>query len=240
MTLLILTAMLAADPAPRGVTVGENVVVAPDAKSVYARAKTGGIEAIDLTRGIVSWTNKDAGRLAGASDKLVFAWTAEAKKPNAFRVVVMDADTGKTLTKSEVITMPDWATTAKVGGRSFRVGARAEGKDVVLVWQANAFYYGGAAPPPEVEAAARKEATGVVTIDPTSGGVTKLDRKPKDDEFGKFGNKAGDYEFGVTEMLPGFKPGGDRMTTVTLTVVKGKKAVLRRELAGNPWNPPPP
>jgi hypothetical protein len=30
------------------------------------------------------------------------------------------------------------------------------------------------------------------------------------------------------------------VTTVTLTVLKGKIELWSRELAGNPWSPPPP
>ena len=240
MTLLLLTAMLAAEPAASATLVGHDVVVSPNAKIVYARAKAGGVEAIDAATGKELWTNKDAQHIAGASDKMAIGWTTDAKKPREFRVLLIDTATGKTVAKSDAIELPDWATTAKVYGRSFRIGAQPDGDKVLLVWQANAFYAGGAAPPPEVEAAARKEATGVVTIDPASGKLAKLDRKPKNEEFGKFSNKAGDYEFRVSEMLPGFRPGAAGMTKVTLTVLKGKTELWTRELAGNPWSPPPP
>jgi hypothetical protein len=240
MTLLLLTAMLAAEPAATATLIGGGAIVSPDAKSVFAPAQGGGVEAIDLAKGTVSWTSKDASQLAGASDTMVFAWASDAKKPHTFRAVVIDSATGKTLAKSDPIAMPDWATTEKVGGRSFRVGARADGNKVVLVWQANAFYYGGAAPTEEILEAAKKEAAGVVSIDAATGKIANLGRKPKDEEFGAFKNKVGDYEFGITEMIPGFKPGAPMVTKVTLSVVKGKAAVWRRELAGNPWSPPPP
>jgi hypothetical protein len=239
MTLLLLSAVLAAEPSVAA-QIGGGAVVSPDAKLVFAPAKGGGIEALDVATGKPLWTSKDAKQIAGASDKMVFAWVADEKKPNTFRAVVIDAGTGKTLAKSDAVAMPDWATTEKVGGRSFRVGARADGEKVTLVWQANAFYYGGAAPTEEILEAAKKEAAGVVSVDPATGKTAGLDRKPKPEEFGGFTNKAGEYEFRVEEMIPGFKPGAAMVTTVKLTVLKGKTAVWTRELAGNPWSPPPP
>jgi hypothetical protein len=242
MTLLLLAAMLAApdDPKPAVATiVGGGAMVSPDAKFVCAPGKDG-VELIDIATGKPLWTNKDAAKVAGASDKVVLAWAADEKKPNAFRVVMIDVVTGKTLTKSEQIEMPDWATTAKVGGRSFRTGAQVEQDAVIVVWQANANYYGGARPTPQVEAAARKSAVGVVSIDMKAGKVATLDRKPKAEEFGAFSSNVGGYEFRVTEMLPGFKPGAAMMTKVTMTVLKDKKELWTRELAGNPWSPPPP
>jgi hypothetical protein len=238
MTLFLLAAVLAAEPAAAPL-IGGGAVVSPDAKLVFAPAKGGGIEALDAATGKPLWTNKDAKQIAGASGKVVVAWVAEEKKPNAFRAVLIDAAEGKTLAKSDPIAMPDWATTAKVGGRSFRTGAVAEGDKVTVVWQANAFYFGGAAPTEEILEAAKKEAAGVVSIDP-AGKVAKLDRKPKPEEFGTFANKAGEFEFRVTEMVPGFKPGAPMVTKVMLTALKGKTEVWSRELAGNPWSPPPP
>jgi hypothetical protein len=241
MTLFLLAAVLAAEP-PASPFIGGGAVVSPDAKVVFAPAKVGGVEALDVATGKIVWGNKDAKQIAGASGKVVVAWVAEEKKPNAFRAVLIDATEGKTLAKSDPIALPDWATTEKVGGRSFRIAARAEGDGdkVTVAWQANAFYFGGAAPTEEILAAARKEAVGVVSIDPASGKIAKLDRKPKAEEFGAFTNKAGDYEFRVTEMIPGFKPGAPMVTQVKLAVLKGKTELWTRELAGNPWSPPPP
>ena len=52
--------------------------------------------------------------------------------------------------------------------------------------------------------------------------------------------KVGEYEFQTTEMTPRLKPGVPMVTTVTLKVLKGKTELWKRELAGNPWSPPPP
>ena len=241
MSLLILLAALAADPVPAsGMWIGADTLAAPDGKAIFGRGKEGGIEAIDAATGKPLWSNKDADRLAGASGDSVFAWSADAKKPNRFRIVAIDAATGKTGFKSDDIAMPDWASTGKSGGHSFRVGARSDAKNVVVVWQANTFYYGGAAPTPEIVEAARKEAVGVVSIDPKTGKATVEDRKPRDADYGTFAAKVGAMEFKLEEQLPGFKPGAAMVTKVTLSASKGDKPLWKRELAGNPWSPPPP
>ncbi len=240
--LLLLAAVLAApdDPKPAAVTmIGGGALVSPDAKLVFFPAKDGGIEAVDIANNKTLWTNKDANKLAGGSDKFVFAWTAETK-PLGLRLVTIDAANGKTVFKSDTIPLPDWASTSNGLGRTFRTAARADGDGVLVVWQANAFYAGGARPTPEIEKAARKEATGVVSIDPKTGKVAALDRKPKAEELGKMSGNAGDYEFRVTETLPGKLMGFPNTTTVTMTVLKGKDELWKRELAGNPWFPPPP
>jgi len=240
MSLLLLAAMLAADPAPVvGSWVGNDTIASPDGKLIFARGKDG-VEAIDVATGKLIWVTKGANRLAGVSGTTVIAWAADAKKPNAFSIVAMDSGTGKELFKSDAITLPDWANTAKEHGFSFRTAARSDGKQVVVVWQANTFYAGGAAPPPEVEKAARREALGSVVIDATTGKTTIEDRKPKDSEFGTFNNKVGALEFQIEEQIPAFKPGVPMVTTVTLTAMRDGKAVWSRDLAGNPWSPPRP
>lgn len=225
--------------------VGVGVVSAADQTMVFLPAKGGGIEAVDLARGLTLWKNTDADKLAGASAAVVFAWVADSKNPHSFRVVAIDAGTGRTNGKSDPIKLPDWATTAKVGGRSFRTAARVQGETVTVAWEARAFYYGGAAPSPEILAAAKKDASGLVQVNFRTGKVTPANGKPKEEDFkvgpaGAFNSKVGDYEFRIEEQIPGFKPGAERMTKVTLTVLKGKKELWKRELAGNPWSPPPP
>jgi hypothetical protein len=231
-------------PTP-GKPVGGGAIVSPDAKVVFAPAKSGGIEAIDIVTGKVLWTNTDAKRLAGASSGLVVAWLGDAKKVNALRVVVIDAGNGKTVAKTDAIELPDWASTEKVWGRSFRIASRPDAAPITVAWQANAFYSGGARPTPEIEAAARKEAVGVFKVDLKDGKVEVVNRKPFPEEFKVSPDsaaelKVGEYEFQVSEMLPKMKPGAAMTTTVTLTVLKGKTEVWKRELAGSPWSPPPP
>ncbi|MCS6866748.1 MAG: hypothetical protein RMJ56_09100 [Gemmataceae bacterium] len=234
--------MPAADSKP-GLPVGV-AIVSPDVKVIYAPAKTGGIEALDLATGKVLWLNKDANKLAGVSDKFVFTWTSDDKKPNVFRVLALDAATGKTIGQSEPMTLPEWASTRKTWGRTFRIAARAEGEGAVVYWHAGAFYAGGARPSPEIEAAARKNEMGATKIDFKTGKTTPLDTKPKDDDFqygpGALHDKIHDYEFVLNEEIPGFRPGAAMMTKVTLVVRKNGQDLWKRELAGNPFSPPPP
>jgi hypothetical protein len=242
MTLLLLAALVAppAEPKPPLITlVMGGGVATPNEKFVAVPGKEG-VELLDIATGKPAWVNKEVSKVAGASDKVVLAWSADEKKPFAFRVFVLDAETGKTLTKSDPIEMPDWAVTGHTHGRSFRTGARVEQGAVLVVWQANAFYAGGAAPSPEILKAARKEAVGVASIDMKTGKISALERKPKPEEFGTNTNKVGDYDVSVTEMLQGKPMGFAGMTTVKMTVLKDKKTLWTRELAGNPFSPPPP
>lgn len=241
MSLLLLVAALAAEPVPAsGTWLGADTLAAPDGKVVFARAKGGGVEAIEVATEKVLWVNKDAGRPAGVSGDSVFTWVADEKKSHVFRIASIEAATGKTAFRSEAITMPEWASAGKAGGRSFRTAARSDGRKVIVVWQANAFYYGGAAPTPEVLKAARKDATEVASVDPKTGKVTVEGRKPGAEEFGAFGSKVGGVEFKLEEQTPGFKPGAASVTKVTLTATRDGKALWKRELAGNPWSPLPP
>jgi hypothetical protein len=249
--ILTLVALVAAQPAladdkpAAGVPVAGIGVVSADQKAVFVPAKEGGIEALELATGKQLWVNKDAKSIAGASDKLVFAWLGDEKKANAFRVVAIDAASGKTAGKSDPIQLPDWAATGKTWGKTFRTAARADGEAVIVAWNAGAFYSGGAAPTPEIEAAARKNESGLAKVDFKTGKVTPANGKPKEDDFkvgpaGGGANKLGDYEFRMEEQIPGFKPGAPMVTKVTITVLKGGKELWKRELAGNPWSPPPP
>jgi hypothetical protein len=242
-TLAFLAALLCAADPPRATPILGIGIVSADQKLVFLPAKEGGIEAVDLATGKIAWTNKDAARLAGASDELVLAWVGDPKKPNTFRVVAMDAVSGKTVGKSDPIVLSDWAVTEGAYGRSFRTAAKVDGTGAVVVWEAGVFYAGGAAPSPKVEAAARKNESGMATVDFKSGKVTPAKGTPKEDDFkagpaGGGTNKVGPYEFQVTEEMPGFGSGAARVTKVTLVVAQDKKELWKRELAGNPWLPP--
>jgi hypothetical protein len=227
-----------AKPSPAGTPICWGGVVAPDAKTVFVPAadpKTlsrfaagGWVEARDLATGKKLWENKDAERAAAASDKLVVAWVGDAKKANAFRVVVIDAATGKTVTKSDPITMPDWAETWTGSGNKFLPEARIDGDTVTVAWWTSSQPILG--PANNLPA---KVAEGIVTVDVKTGKVTVLDRKKKEGEFKPAARKAGDYEFQVDTS-------GTLLTTAMLTVLKDKKELWKRELAGFALFPPPP
>ena len=215
--------------------------VTPDLKLVYVPAKGGGIEAIDLASGKIMWSNKNAHNVAGASNALAFAWVADEKKPNVFRIAAFDAMIGREKGTSDPIEMPEWATTAKAPGRAFSVKARDDGDLAVVAWEAGAFYAGGAAPTPEVLAAAKKNAAAMVWVKLDTGKVTLLKDKKKEDFFKPAAKPSvyGDFTLTVDEQPPA-KPGADAVTKVTLTVKKDDKKQWSRELAGNPWSPPAP
>ena len=240
---LIGAPLFAADPKPTSV-VGVGIVSA-DQKTVFLPSKEGGIEAVDLATGKVLWVTKGAGKLAGASDKVVVAWAADAKKGNAFRVTAIDTTTGKVVGTSDPISMPDWAATTNGDGYRFRAATKVDGDEAVVVWEAGTYYAGGAAPTDEILAAAKKDASGLAKVDFKTGKVAPANGKPKDDDFkvgpaGGGGNKVGTYEFQITEEIPGFRPGAPMVTKVTFTVTQDKREVWKRELAGNPWLPPRP
>ena len=215
--------------------------VTPDHKLVLVPAKGGGIEALSLATGKAMWTNKAAGEVAGTSNKLVFTWATEEKKPNAFRVLTFDTTTGREVGKSDPIEMPDWARTLKAPGYKFSVQARDDGDLAVVAWDAGTFYAGGAAPTPEILAAAKKGAAAVVWVKLDSGKVTQLKDKKKEDFFKPAAKPGeyGDFTLTVDEKPPGPKA-TEMVTKVTLTVKKGGAVYWTRVLSGKPWSPPIP
>jgi DNA-binding beta-propeller fold protein YncE len=242
---LFAPAPLFAEGAPKaGTPVAGVGVVSTDAKLVFVPAKGGGIEALDLATGKPVWKNADAPHVAGASAKQVYAWLPVAKKANEFTVVAIDAETGKTIGKAGPVLLPEWAVAGKTYGRTFATSVRADGDSALVAWTAGAFYAGGARPTPEIEAAARKNDSGLAKLDFATGKATPANGRAKPDDM-KFGPAASagapvaGLTFGVEEQLPGgFKPGA--LTTVTLTAFKDDKKLWARELAGNPFQPPPP
>ncbi len=148
-------------------------VADPAEKTGFFPNTGGGIVAISLATGKVLWTNKDAGRPLAATAQRLFVQTGQA---NQVRVVVLDTTNGgKRVLESEPIVFPEWVATGQNYGRTFRSTTRVEGKSLWLTWEAAAFYAGGAAPPPEVEAAARKSASGVARVDVETGKIETLD-----------------------------------------------------------------
>lgn len=243
LALLAPAPMLSAADAPTaGVPVAGVCVVSAEAQLVFVPAKGGGIEALDLATGKPVWKNADASRLAGANAKRVFGWVS-GKKRNEFSVVAIDAASGKTLGTAGPVVLPDWAVTEKTHGRAFAASVRADGEGAVAAWTAGASYAGGARPTPEIEAAARKNDSGLAKLDFATGKATPANGKAKPDDM-KYGPAAfaatslPGYTFGIEEQLSGFTPG--TLSTVKLTVSKGEKKLWTRELAGNPFHPPPP
>src|SRR5262249_26967471 len=84
--------------------------------------------------------------------------------------------------ESNAVTFPDWVSTGLAHGRSFASSASLDKNDLLLKWDARAWYAGGARPTPEIEKAARREAHGVarVNLESGKGGMLAEDKVPAD------------------------------------------------------------
>jgi hypothetical protein len=187
--------------------------VSPDHALVYVAAKGGGIDAVDLAYGKVIWTNKTGGQVVGASNKLAFAWAADEKKANVFRLVGLEAKIGRAVLTSDPIEMPEWATTEKGAGRTFAVQARDDG-DLAIVAYA-------------VSADDKKDAA-VVWVKLDTGKVTPLKGKKKEDFF-KPAEKPGEFGPYALAVEPAAK-GADKGPT--LVVKKDGRQLWTREIGG--------
>jgi hypothetical protein len=143
------------------------------AKTGYVTNPTGGIDAINLETGELLWATKESGRPLVASDNRLAARTNVQGKANSVRILVFDK-TGKRLLQSDSVIFPDWVSVELTHGRSFDAHAEIAKSNLLLHWQAHAFYAGGAPPPPEVVKAAKKDATGTARINLQSGKVEML------------------------------------------------------------------
>src|SRR5262249_37328617 len=147
---------------------------------LFLPSAAGGIEAVALFNGKALWESKDASRLLLATDDRVFAQALVKDKRNQVKVVVLDAITGERLLESEVITFPDWVSVRPDYGLRFRSGARLNKGNLVLAWEARAFYDGGPPLPefgldgkPYVDPNAKK-AGGAVRVNLTSRKVATV------------------------------------------------------------------
>lgn len=204
----------------------------------YFPNPTGGIDALDLTTGKVLWTSKEASRpLLALNDRLV-AQRTEKNKANQVRIVILDgAQAGKRVLESQPIVLPDWVSVEVAYGRSFRGSARAEAESLLLTWEARAFYAGGARPTPEIEAAARKEASGVARVDLANGKIEKLTADQI--KAGKFFpipgesivTKVGNHTFALKD-APGNNPRNPLQRRRTLQALNdAKEVVWQHEIA---------
>jgi hypothetical protein len=139
----------------------------------YVQGAAGNIEAIDLAKGTVLWSNSSFARPLALQPERLIVEAPVKDKPNVVYVAVLDINNkGKLLGVSDPITLPDWANTGTAYGRSYHSSV-SDVKDGVLLlsWEAKAWYAGGARPTPEMEKAARKEAHGLAAIDLKTGKV---------------------------------------------------------------------
>lgn len=206
--LAAVAALVAAVPARAA-----DYAVTPDHTLVFVAAKGGGVDAVDLAYGKVMWTNKASGHVAGASNKLAFVWATDANKANAFRLLALDAKTGKPVLTSDPIELPDWAATEKAAGRTFAVRARDDADLAVVAWDASAD---------------DKKDAAVVWVKLDTGKVTPLKGKKKEDFF-KPVEKPGEFGPYALTVEPAAK-GADKGPT--LVVKKDGRQLWTREIAG--------
>jgi hypothetical protein len=222
-------------------------VADPATKVGYFPNPAGGIDALGLATGKLLWTSKDASRPLLAGADRVFAQKDIAGKPNQFRIVVLEAGKeGKRVLETEPIMLLDWVSVSVTHGRTYRSAARLDGNHLFVAWEARAFYAGGARPTPEIEKAARKEATGVIRIDVTTGKFESL-AAAKIKEGGYFplagdvlSAKAGDLTLSC-EDGPAKNAKNPFQRQRTLQAVNASKQVVwRHEIAAPIFLPPLP
>jgi hypothetical protein len=145
----------------------------PGGRLGFVASLKGGIEALDLVTGDVLWESIEAQvPLLAAHDRL---YAQAGLKRNRLRVLVYDlTNKGECVLESDPVVFPDWVVTSDTMGRSFHGDWRLERDDLVLAWEAKAWYTGKARPTLAMEAEARKQAAGLVRINLLTGHVKML------------------------------------------------------------------
>jgi outer membrane protein assembly factor BamB len=155
------------------------VTDADGAKGFVANDK-GGVTAVDLESGESLWDSKTAGKPVAVVNGRVLVQTLDPKNENALRVVGLNAETGEKAWEADAALFPKWVSPldGPGGGRSFSSHSRMDKNALLIVWQANSWYWGGVPPTPEMVKAATKKAEGAARIDLESGKVEMLDKVP--------------------------------------------------------------
>jgi hypothetical protein len=139
---------------------------------------TGGIEAIDLASGKVLWQTHEAQRplLLDGDHLLAQAGT----KRNRLRILRLDVKrNGECDFESDPIVFPAWVVTGDAHGYSFAARWHVVKHQLVLDWDASAWYIGKARPTTDEDLAARKHAHGIAHIDLRTG---QIDIRPAEEK----------------------------------------------------------
>ncbi len=187
-SLLLLGALTAgtASSAPAPVTAPVSSPVPPiqlPAGIANAAGNTGffaavsGIDAIDLATGSMLWQTHEAQRpLLVDGDHLL---AQAGVKRNRLRILRLDLTRkGECDLESDPVVFPAWVVTGEAPGHSFSAHWRIDKHQLVLQWEASAWYAGKSKPTPEQETAARKHAAGIARIDLRSGQVEMTPAAP--------------------------------------------------------------
>jgi hypothetical protein len=93
-------------------------------------------------------------------------------KRNRLRILRLDlTHNGECDLESDPVVFPAWVVTGEAPGHSFSARWYVEKHQLVMDWEAGAWYAGKIKPTPEQESAARKHASGVALIDLRTGQV---------------------------------------------------------------------
>lgn len=157
-------------PAPASALLLPAGIADPTGRTGFFASAAGGIEAIDLTSGKVLWATHEAQRpLLLVGNHLL---AQAGVKRNRLRILRLDlTHKGECDLESDPVVFPAWVVTGEAQGRSFMTHWRLEKHQLVLDWEARAWYTGPGKPTPEQESAARKHASGVARIDLRTGQV---------------------------------------------------------------------
>jgi hypothetical protein len=142
----------------------------PAGRTGFVTSAAGGIDAVDLKTGELLWDTNEAQRpLLVVGSRLV---AQAGVKRNRLRILVFDlTDHGECVLESDPVVLPGWVVTGNAPGRSFETCWRLARNQLVLGWEASAWYAGTTRPTAQQEAAARKSAAGVARIDLETGRV---------------------------------------------------------------------
>jgi hypothetical protein len=134
----------------------------------FASAK-GGIEALDLVNGKVLWETVEAQRPLLLDGQHLLAQAGV--KRNRLRILRLDCTKqGECDLESDPVVFPAWVVTGSAPGHSFTAHWRLQRQQLLLDWEANAWYV-GSRPTPEQTSAARKHAAGLAAIDLRTGQI---------------------------------------------------------------------
>jgi hypothetical protein len=142
----------------------------PTGRTGFFAGAEGCVEAIDLATGKVLWRTHEAQLpLLVDGDHLL---AQAGVKRNRLRILRLDLSRhGECDLESDPVVFPGWVVTGEAHGRSFVARWHLAKHQLVLNWEAAAWYVGQGRPTPEQEAAARKHADGTVLIDLRTGQV---------------------------------------------------------------------
>ena len=141
----------------------------PAGRVGYFASASGGIEAIDLSSGKVLWQTHEAQRPLLLDGEYLLAQAGV--KRNRLRILRLDRTTGECDLESDPVVFPAWVVTGEAHGRSFSTHWHLGKHQLILDWEASAWYVGKPRPTPQEEADARKHASGVVVIDLRTGQI---------------------------------------------------------------------